>query len=105
MKTPRNKIVEALERFVENKNVPSGANVSERNEIIANNSDYNEALQDLRSQIPNLADEVLKIVVGEIENEIPNAWFPNSALHLKKRYMEDIITSLTQGTTRTKKEE
>jgi hypothetical protein len=76
MKTPRDKIIEVLDRFFPRKEV-----------------------------VEYIADEVLKIVVGEIENEMPNAWFPNSALHLKKRYMEDIITSLTQGTTSTKKEE
>lgn len=30
-------------------------------------------------------------IVEKIEQEIPDAWFPNGALHLKKRYLDKVL--------------
>jgi len=51
----------------------------------------NQAISDIKSRIPELEKEI----VGEIEKTMPNAWFPQGALHMKKRFLEDLITLLT----------
>jgi predicted RNA-binding protein with EMAP domain len=96
MKTPRDKIVEALDRFVG----------EDKESTDFESRTQNWLKQDLRSQIPNIADEVLKIVVGEIKSRKD---VRTDGLYFRgldwNGHMEDIITSLTQGTTSTKKEE
>lgn len=55
---------------------------------------YNQALAELRSKIPNLVDEIVKMVVLEVE-KLPNAT-RNEAENEKVICSDDIINNLTK---------
>ena len=124
MKTPRDKIVEALERFVGDtkavKDIFPDATLNSLDEEtsyqIFAKAEVNKVIQNLRSQIPHIADEVLKIVVGEVENLLvvdinpsnddQRIWYRGLGREEAQREMRDkVMRLLTQGTTSTKKEE
>lgn len=35
-------------------------------------------------------------LIAEIDKEMPTAWFPNGALHLKRKYFEQVVSILTK---------
>jgi len=89
MKSPRNKIIECVEKFVG----------EEKDPVDMFNLGYNNALQDLRSKIPQLADEMINIVIGEIKSQ---GFFVGENRYFNK-YIHDIIKSLTQDITNTER--
>ncbi len=57
------------------------------------------ALASASTQIPYLRAEGYSAAIDEIEEkvkeEMPLAWFPESALHLKKRYLDSVLSLLS----------
>lgn len=102
--TPRNKIIESIEEFVGEDKESTVADIVR--EVSAERKGYNQALQDLRSKAPQLADEILEVVVGEIQSSITRLTkeagicqslkSTDDALTQLVEDMPEIITSLTQ---------
>jgi len=83
MKTPRDRIIEKGLEIVGEEDTPYMTPDSDTE--VGYWKGRNEVIADIRSRLPQLADEVLNIVVGEIEK-----------MGMTKATFEDIITSLTQ---------
>jgi hypothetical protein len=115
MKTPRERIIEkGLEIVGEDTKAVSKKPYLTEGGTLTNmyrddyfTKGYNQALENIRSRIPQLADEVIGIVVGEIEkiliidvnpsSDDQRTWYRGLGREEAQREMrEKVITSLTQ---------
>lgn len=107
MQTPKQKLIQKLQEFV-GKDMPRVIKMNGGREM-ANSASfgYNQALAQLRDKIPNLVDEVIEVVVGQVnkikksiqekEGKDIDSWTETGKVAYF--YVDKLLSALTQDIT------